>query len=478
MAEDQNEEGGLTESNPNVNTISELPAKKFTITMEFPLFIVMMGMSLCGAAISNILLYRTCVHALNHSVEECLPFLSLDKNNETHRLEAEVQKYATVVGTIRGIIEALVPAILSFFLGVWSDTHGRKPLVVWPLFGMTMSSMLVVVYSTMDNLGPWWFILTCIPYSLTGGFTIFFTGAFCYLSDITSSENRSIRMTIMEASVGLGSVVGSLLSAHVLRLVGNVYLLLIAASLNVIAYVFTNVCLRESLAGAIEGSVTSVLDFLLVKEMFRECFKRRPNNGRAQLLLLTIANSLSIFILYGIFNLEYMFTRQQLHWAMKEYTQFSALSTMIAFFGSFAGIGLFQKLLRRSDLVVANLGFITNIIDYFIRTFSTKTWHMYLGASVGSLRGLTAPLIRSFLTKILPVVDIAKVFALMSAIEGVCPLIAPLVYNSLYQITVTVLPGSIYILSSAVTAICVVSLTVVQYYRWNAASPYEPLASA
>ncbi|KAJ8717954.1 hypothetical protein PYW07_005884 [Mythimna separata] len=477
MAQDENEER-LTESNSNVNTISELPGRRFAITMEFPLFIVMMGMSLSGVALSNILLYRTCVHALHHSEEECAPFLSLDRTNQTHRLEAEVQKYTTVVGTVRTIIEAVVPAILSFFLGVWSDTHGRKPLVVWPLFGMTMSSALMVIYSMMDSLGPWWYILTAIPYSLSGGFTIFFTGAFCYLSDITTSDNRSIRMTIMEASVGLGSVVGSLLSSHVLRLVGNVYLLLIATTLNVIAYVFTNVCLMESLAGAVGGSITSVLDFLLVREMFRECFKRRPNNGRAQLLLLTLANSLSIFILYGIFNLEYLFTRQQLHWAMKEYTQFSAISTMIAFLGSFIGIALLQKLLRLSDLVVANLGFITNIADYMIRTFATKSWHMYLGASVGSLRGLTAPLIRSFLTKILPVVDIAKVFALMSAIEGLCPLIAPLLYNSLYQVTVAVFPGSIYVLSSAVTFICVVCLTFVQYYRWNVSSPYEPLSAA
>lgn len=56
----------------------------------------------------------------------------------------------------------------------------------------------------------------------------------------------------MEAAVGLGSVVGSLLSAPVLRLVGNVYLILIATTLNVIAYVFTNVCIRESLVGAVQ----------------------------------------------------------------------------------------------------------------------------------------------------------------------------------------------------------------------------------
>lgn len=60
----------------------------------------------------------------------------MNKNNDTQSLEKEVQKYATVVGTVKSIIEAVAPAILSTFLGVWSDTHGRKPLIVWPLFGM------------------------------------------------------------------------------------------------------------------------------------------------------------------------------------------------------------------------------------------------------------------------------------------------------------------------------------------------------
>lgn len=58
------------------------------------------------------------------------------------------------------------------------------------------------------------------------------------------------RMTIVEASFSAGSVLGSLASSYLLRAVGNVYLLLIAASLCVIAYVFTNCCLDESLPGA------------------------------------------------------------------------------------------------------------------------------------------------------------------------------------------------------------------------------------
>lgn len=146
--------------------------------------------------------------------------------------------------------------------------------VLWFL-GIAMSSILMVIVCTMDNLGPWWIVATCVPLSLSGGFTVLFTGAFCFLNDITSTANRSLRyeymkiniykffvehiwfrnffrMTLLEASLSLGSVVGSLLSAPVLNLVGNTWLILIAATCNVLAYAFSNVYIKESLTGAVQ----------------------------------------------------------------------------------------------------------------------------------------------------------------------------------------------------------------------------------
>lgn len=59
--------------------------------------------------------------------------MSSSRNNGSREIEEAVQKYATFVTMLRTIVESVAPAILSLFLGVWSDTHGRKPLVVWPL---------------------------------------------------------------------------------------------------------------------------------------------------------------------------------------------------------------------------------------------------------------------------------------------------------------------------------------------------------
>lgn len=60
------------------------------------------------------------------------------------------------------------------------------------------------------------------------------------------------RMTLLEAAVSVGSVVGGMASSYVLRAVGNVYLLLITTTLQVTAYTFSNVCMKESLPGAVK----------------------------------------------------------------------------------------------------------------------------------------------------------------------------------------------------------------------------------
>lgn len=81
---------------------------------------------------------------------------------------------------------------------------------------------------------------------------------------------------------------------------------------------------------------------------------------------------------------------------------------------------------------------------------------IYFRIGIGFVQRVISATSPSLLTKMLPVTDIAKVFALMSAIEGLCPLISPVLYNSLYRITLFTFPASIYVLSIGVTFICII----------------------
>lgn len=61
-------------------------------------------------------------------------------------------------------------------------------------------------------------------------------------------------MAILNGVLWAGLVVGSLLSAPVLKTLGTVYLLPIGAALKVLANALVNINLEESLVGAVQVS--------------------------------------------------------------------------------------------------------------------------------------------------------------------------------------------------------------------------------
>ncbi|XP_072942910.1 probable peptidoglycan muropeptide transporter SLC46 isoform X2 [Epargyreus clarus] len=408
-------------------------------------------------------MYRTCVYALHHTHEECKGFLSPTKTNETNYLEKDVQKYTTMVSTVKSVLDALGPAILSLFLGAWSNKYGRRPLITWSLFGMTLTTMLTVIYTMIETLGPWWYIVTILPTALTGGFVVLFTGSYCYISDVSPPEKSTLRMAVVDFTVSAGMVVGSLIAKDLILSIGNVFLLLFGTALNVLAYSYASIFIPESLPGALEGGFTKILDISLVKDMARECLKKRPNNGRAQILLLTASRIISVFVLYGTSILEYMYTRKKLQWALSDYNIFTAVGTVIGFVAGFLGLVVGQKMLRISDIIFAIFSVASKATEFFIKAFAVTSWQMYLGSAVSMFDGLSSPLIRSYLSKSLSADDIVKVFAMMFALEGVTPLIAPIVFTAVYTSTISTFPGAFFLLSGTLTFISVILLGLVKY---------------
>ncbi|XP_039759663.1 solute carrier family 46 member 3-like isoform X2 [Pararge aegeria] len=462
--------------NGDRSSLLPLPKRSIATTIELPILLNMIAVSLTGSALSNIILYRTCVHSLGHTEYECKPFLSPIKTNATAGLEEDVQRYSTYISTVKMVLEYLCPAVLSMFLGVWSDTYGRKPLIVWPLFGMAISGILIVIFAMIETLSPWWYVATAVPFSITGGYIVMFTGAYCYINDTSSASSSSLRMTILDATISLGTIAGNLFSTYLILTIGNVYLLLLTATLNVIAYSFANIWIMESLRGALEGGASRVLDLLYVKEMTSECFKKRPYNGRAQIILLAVIRILLIMIIYGLSTLEYMYSRQKLHWSLRQYTTYSSVSALIMFLGGFLGVILVQKLLRLGDVSFSMLALFTAAADNMLKLFAVESWYMYLGSAISLFKGLTGPLLRSFLTKNFPMEDIAKIFAFLCAVESIGPMLAPVIFNSLYSVTLATFPGAIYVLSSVMNAACLIMLGfVLMYSRKGSSAIYQTI---
>ncbi|GBP07931.1 hypothetical protein EVAR_78084_1 [Eumeta japonica] len=436
--------------------------RSYRLTMEVPL--------LLGGITTNILLYTACINTLNYTEHECeLLLASGPKSNETMVIENEAQQQVSIITMIHSLSGAIVPAVLSLFLGAWSDKYGRKPLVAWPLLGISVSSYLMIVFAAIKSINPWWYLITAIPFSLTGGFCALITGALSYMADITTEKERTFRISLLEAGLLTGTIFGTLGSPYLLDLIGGVPSLVIVAVGYTFGYVFTVLWIPESIQVTEKGSLSSLFDVSLVKDMVKSCIKKRPNKGRRIFILLTVCCTFSVPYTSG---LDYLYTRNKLQWSLETFSIFMVVTTLLSVVGLIVGVGVLQKKLKINDLWLTMLSHASSIVDFIIKAFATVTWHMYFGTSISLFRALSQPILRSMLSKLMPIEDMAKIFSLLSISNVAVPMVAAVIFNPLYYATLNDFPGAIYMVCAGMYVFMIVLLCFARHYMQK--YPYEP----
>lgn len=58
------------------------------------------------------------------------------------RIEIEVQPYVAKILMARSLLESIIPAIVSLFIGPWSDKFGRRPIVLTTFTGIVTITLL------------------------------------------------------------------------------------------------------------------------------------------------------------------------------------------------------------------------------------------------------------------------------------------------------------------------------------------------
>ena len=92
--------------------------------------------NISDAVVINLILSRTCEVALQFNKTVCDQLGT--GSNEGREVESLVQPHASLIIMIKSLISYVLPAILSIFLGPWSDLNGRRLLLLSPLFGISL----------------------------------------------------------------------------------------------------------------------------------------------------------------------------------------------------------------------------------------------------------------------------------------------------------------------------------------------------
>lgn len=438
------------------------------ITVEPALLFSTFATALSSSLLTQLLLIRSCEVILGYDSDKCNLLVNQTDSKEAHDIEDLVQPHVTVLQMYKSIIDACVPLVLSLFIGAWSDIHGRKPLMMWPLFGYGLHFAVLAVLSTVNHLSPGYFLLASIPLACCGGFITIVTGVYSYISDVTSTEKRAFRMGLLDGSIYTGYAIGMLCTAPLFNVSGKYgYLIVFSVSsvLNLLGFLYL-VFVPESVNinqtdESSHAGVCSIFDFKLVVRMISTCCKKREHYGRPIIFLMIIAISSCILILEGESAVTFLYTRTKFGWNLSKYMNYSSFTVLVTVIGSTAGMYIFSVWLNLSDSIFAVFVFIIKTVQILLFAFAPTPWYLIACSIIGAIGAVIGPLCRSVLSKSVPQSDIGAVFALTSMVEAVAPFVSAPIYNLVYNATFLTFPGTVFLMTAGLYIVDIILVAIV-----------------
>ncbi|XP_059481079.1 lysosomal proton-coupled steroid conjugate and bile acid symporter SLC46A3-like [Neocloeon triangulifer] len=444
----------------------DLPRARL-ITIEPALFLLTFAVTMTGPVLQNFIVMKTCEVTLHYNFSVC------DNLSNLKPIEDQIQPYSVQLIMYKSLIEAIIPAALSFFLGPWSDHNGRKPLLMIPTIGYMLLNAIYMVLSMNFawESSPNFLLIASIPVAMTGGFVAFVTGAFCYLSDISTPAERSWRMGVAEAALLLGLPTGLASSSYLLKFGGYVMVFATCSCACLLALLYVIYFVPESIQTS-ESTRQSVFDVRLIKEMVATCWKPRSGYRRLTMFLVMGTMASIIFSLDGDISVSYLYTRERFGWEIQDFTLYSSASVLASTVGSLIGLHLFSRTLKLEDAPLAAFACLLKAVSLMVLALASMSWMMYAGSAIGILGGLSSPLCRAILSKSVHADDVGKVFSLASSLEALTPIAAAPLYTIIYKATFLTVPGAFYMLSSGLYVANFVFLVVVAvvFYKYPASS--------
>ncbi|KAF4518418.1 hypothetical protein B566_EDAN002071 [Ephemera danica] len=319
---------------------------------------------------------------------------------------------------------------MALFLGSWSDKNGgarKAPLLIGLVGKLYYSCMLIAI--SMNSSWPLYTVLygATLPAAATGADLAIFMACFSYMADITTPEERTVRITMLQVSylltIPVGVALGQLLFTATGESVPAVFG--VNATLVFIAFVYSAFRLiwRSAPQSPNDPPVRKVplrlfccdfFDYTHLRETVRAIVRRRPGHRRAYLIALLFAMAL------------YTFQR-----------------------GCLFGLPLITKVCGLPDAAAILIGASAHALARVLYILAKVPWLLYVGAVLGAMGPVVAPVIKSMVSKVVPIRERGKVQAVLACADNAVPLFSGVIYSQTYNATIDTFPGAVFLITIA-----------------------------
>lgn len=259
---------------------------------------------MAAIAMQNLNLEKACRVNLKYDDVICDAMSVRNKTGYSEHNEQETQKIVASINGYKSIMQSILPILILLFLGSWSDRHTRrKPCMILPLVGEigTTLGSLVSLYFFHQLPVEFNCFAEAIPQGLGGGWYTMCVGVFTYVTQISTEENRTLRIGAVSVLVTISLGLGSTMSGILFNKMGFYGVFLLSIAMYTIALIYIHFRIYDDFDEVTTERVTvreflkDFFDMSHIKATIKVAFKEGPRNRKKRicaimvLLMVTIA---------------------------------------------------------------------------------------------------------------------------------------------------------------------------------------------
>jgi DHA1 family tetracycline resistance protein-like MFS transporter len=333
---------------------------------------------------------------------------------------------------------AIMQFLFSPFLGNLSDKYGRRPILLFSLFGFGVDYIFLSFAPTIG----WLFVGRTIA-GITGAS---FTTATAYIADISEPQDRAKNFGLVGAAFGLGFIIGPVVGG-LLGQYGSRVPFMAAAVLTFINFVYGFFVLPESLP---------------VENRRKFEWKRANPFGAFRHLKkypAVAALALSFFLVYmagqSVQSVWNFFGMERFKWSPK------VVGLSLGMVGLL--VGLVQGVLIRyinpklGNVKSIYIGFGMYALGLVLFACATQGWMMFIFLVPYCLGGISGPALQSIITGHVPSNEQGELQGALTSLISATSILSPVIMTSLFayftsKSTSVYFPGAPFVLGAVLMA--------------------------
>ncbi|XP_053425262.1 proton-coupled folate transporter [Nycticebus coucang] len=377
----------------------------------------------------------------NHSADPTM--------QEVETLTSHWTLYANVGGFLVGLFT-------STLLGAWSDNVGRRPLLVLSSLGLLVQAV-VSIFVVQLELHVGYFVLGRILCALLGDFNGLLAASFASVADISTSHNRTFRMALLEACIGVAGMLASLLGGHWLRAQGYANPFWLALALLIVMALYAAFCFGETMK---EPKSTRLFTLRHHRSIVQLYVAPAPEKSRKHLALYSLAIFVVITVHFGAQDILTIYELSTpLCWD-SQLIGYGSAAQHLPYLTSLLGLRLLQYCL--TDAWVAEIGLAFNILGLVVFAFATTTPLMFTGYGLLFLSLVITPIMRAKLSRLVSTSEQGALFSAVACVNSLAMLMASGIFNSLYPATLNFMKGFPFLLGAGLLFIPAVLIGILE----------------